>query len=228
MNQNTECSTFNGVEKDTDDIEDITNLVEYLLPSQSILNEASSFGVHYNRNIFNGWVKQPSPCCAASSVAGAWNAVHGYHRQDLTATHHTDVLFIYKAIVEEKLSKKLGAFERKLGCKVSASFWEEFDECAKNYGKELGGKKGTAITKSICEKILRELSRRQKSKRIKHNTLDDSSPIDTYSEIDLILDLYLSEGETFEDLSLFQEEIVAKENDIDDDDVCHILYDFLS
>ena len=33
-----------------------------------------------NHAALNGWVKQPAPCCAASSLAGAWNAAHGLSR----------------------------------------------------------------------------------------------------------------------------------------------------
>lgn len=30
-------------------------------------------------------MKQPSPCCAAASVAGAYNALHVFHRNDPSA-----------------------------------------------------------------------------------------------------------------------------------------------
>ena len=33
-----------------------------------------------NHAALNGWVKQPSPCCAASALAGAWNASLGFQR----------------------------------------------------------------------------------------------------------------------------------------------------
>ena len=35
------------------------------------------FTLAVSRHAFDGWAKQPSPCCAAASVAGACNAVLG-------------------------------------------------------------------------------------------------------------------------------------------------------
>jgi hypothetical protein len=57
------------VEKDTEDHEEIPDLMGFIAPS-SILSTAISFGMHYNSAALNGWVKQPSPCCGAASVAG--------------------------------------------------------------------------------------------------------------------------------------------------------------
>jgi hypothetical protein len=58
------------VEQDTIDNEDISNLFEFLLPSSIIQSSCSQLGIHFNRRIFEGWVKQPSACCGAASVAG--------------------------------------------------------------------------------------------------------------------------------------------------------------
>lgn len=59
------------VEQDTNDNEDISNLFEFLLPSSIIQSSCSQLGIHFNRRIFDGWVKQPSACCGAASVAGS-------------------------------------------------------------------------------------------------------------------------------------------------------------
>ena len=39
-----------------------------------------NYSIALNHAALNGWVKQPSPCCAGSSLAGAWNAVLGLPR----------------------------------------------------------------------------------------------------------------------------------------------------
>jgi hypothetical protein len=140
----------------------------------------------YNSNIFQGWVKQPSPCCAASSVAGAWNALHGYHRTNSKALQYFDVLAIYQNLVDEKITKKVNMFNRKLGYYGSGSslvlssssndgkdaqevdittidlnsdhFWNIFNQYALElYGKQLGGKKENIITKKVMEKVLLEM-----------------------------------------------------------------------
>lgn len=209
------------MEKDTEDREDIPNLLEFLLPSKEVLDTATSFGIHYNRSIFNGWVKQPSPCCAASSVAGAWNALRSYHRQDAHALQHTDVLDIYKSIVQEKLHKKLTAFERKLGGKLSDSFWNEFEEIGKRYGKEIGGKKGFAITKNIAEKIVREIigsyAQNAASERLPdiESTKDNDSVAMLNNEKECFLFLYKLEGINLEQdiVDTVKDEKVGEDDD---------------
>ena len=42
--------------------------------------QGSRFAVSCNNGLLRGWVKQPSPCCAAASVAGALNALKGVQR----------------------------------------------------------------------------------------------------------------------------------------------------
>lgn len=56
------------IEQDTIECEDIPNLFEFLLPGDISLYD--QFSLSYNKKLFAGWVKQPSPCCGAASVAG--------------------------------------------------------------------------------------------------------------------------------------------------------------
>jgi hypothetical protein len=60
-------SDFHDIEKDTVDSESmsIIDLLAFLNPSSEILGNIRCFGLYFDRNIFDGWVKQPSPCCAA-------------------------------------------------------------------------------------------------------------------------------------------------------------------
>jgi hypothetical protein len=219
------------VEKDSDDKEEISNLFEFLIPEKDIIENAISFGFHYNRSIFNGWVKQPSPCCAASSVAGAWNALRTIHRQDSNAISHADVLNIYKVIVQEKLQKKLSAFERKLGSSLSNSFWEEFELIAKKFGKEIGGKKGYSVTKETADKILKEivgtyvLTDIRDKKKLEEIKSNNTTPTCSLNDRECFLELYNLEGFVFSEssLSLADDTNVEILNNEDCDDVSSIL-----
>jgi hypothetical protein len=82
------------VEADTDAAEQLTPaqlaaLLELGLPKGVRLYSAlgagiesgvQSFSLAVNHAAFNGWVKQPSACCAASALTGAWNASIGMPR----------------------------------------------------------------------------------------------------------------------------------------------------
>jgi hypothetical protein len=219
----TDFGMMGTMERDTEEREDIPNLFEFLLVSKEILNNAQCFGMHYNRTVFDGWVKQPSPCCAASSVAGAWNALHGKHRQDSDALQHTDVLQTYREIIEEKISKKVTSFERKLGALLTAEFWQDFEQRAVSFGKEWSGKKGFSITKSITEKILKAIACQhyeffhplQKESTDCNPDSTVASVVDIINEVngdeamnykklsakDCLVELYLSEGETLTQLN---------------------------
>jgi hypothetical protein len=182
--------TSHVVEQDTEDKEDIPNLIEFLLPSSisevfssSRNQQYAQFNLSYNQNIFQGWVKQPSPCCAAASVAGAWNAIHHYSRNHSNSLQHENVLEVYDKLIECKIEKKITSFHRKLGYfsthssfskenvkhsddsrestddaidLMSPSFWQMFNNhCRTRYGRELAGKKDTLITKKVMEQSLR-------------------------------------------------------------------------
>ena len=103
------------VEQDTADTEDIVDLMKTLLPNGDFPSSASQFGLHYNMKIFHGWVKQPSACCAASSLAGAWNCLADVSRHDAEALNHIDILNIYRSIMANSIEKKKKSFERCLG-----------------------------------------------------------------------------------------------------------------
>ena len=81
------------IEADTDASEQLTSdqlssLLELgLRPTFRLRNamgcndpRVQNFSIVVNHAAFNGWVKQPSPCCAASALAGAWNASFGFAR----------------------------------------------------------------------------------------------------------------------------------------------------
>lgn len=144
------------VEQDTGDSEDIPNLLEFLLPESSIVAQTGSFGITFNRRLFNGWVKQPSACCGAAAVAGAWNGLLNFHRTDAQSINHIDVLRVYMDIFADMIDKKQSAFERKLGAKLDP-FIESLDLELRAVGREIGGKKGTGATKKIVLDIVMKL-----------------------------------------------------------------------
>lgn len=108
------------MEKDDDAPEDM-DLMALLLP-EGRLDAGSSvraqFGLNYNQALLMGWVKQSSPACAAASVAGAWNALHGWTRRDAHAVQQRDVVAILAEILRGRVSAKQERLERGLGASL--------------------------------------------------------------------------------------------------------------
>jgi hypothetical protein len=71
--------------------------------------------MHYNNLVLNGWVKQPSPCCGAASVAGALNCLLRLSRRDANAFTHIDILAVYRRMFTKQITNKISLFEKKLG-----------------------------------------------------------------------------------------------------------------
>lgn len=188
------------IEQDTEENEDIPNIFNFLLPFSSLEEfggrQFTQFSVSFNQNIFQGWVKQPSPCCAAAAVAGAWNAIHHYSRNNEHAYQYHHILAIYVQIIEEKIEKKIAAFHRKLGFfpantikinedgkdadiiasidqvhLLSIDLWVRFDElCHSIFQKQATGKK-EAITKKIVDKALRRIIKESLDEAVIENNL---------------------------------------------------------
>lgn len=178
------------VEQDTVDSEDITNFSELLLPNGVFPYDKAQFGVMYNKKVFDGWVKQPSACCAAASVAGAFNALASLHRSETGALTHSDILHIYRRLMMDLISKKIKSFERKLGGNISSLLPELLE---RTIDKESKTKKNFGATKSRmlaslksiladgsnvgdCMSLLRELisSPTEESKDATEDASDDS------------------------------------------------------
>jgi len=69
----------------------------------------------FNRWLLEGWVPQPSPCCAAASVAGAFNAIWGHGRRDngrATVRECADIMADHCDQLREQRQQRL---ERLLG-----------------------------------------------------------------------------------------------------------------
>ncbi len=146
------------VEQDTFDSEDIPDLLQYVLPNGRIPDNCTMFGMNFNKRVFNGWVKQPSPCCGAASVAGAWNSLCGFHRDDKDAVQHNNVLDLYREMFKGIIETKQSSFERKLGAPI-VLFLEILKYRLEIYGKEIGGKKGFGATKQLVVLIIKQLAK---------------------------------------------------------------------
>lgn len=145
------------MEQDTTDIEDVPDLLSIIIPPGTVPDNCGQLGIFYNRKVFNGWVKQPSPCCGAASVAGAWNALSCFHRKDELAVNHTHVLDIYISMFEDLISKKKTTFERKLGAPLELLMTRLQKEFTK-LGKQIGGAKAIAVTKKDLTKCITALA----------------------------------------------------------------------
>ena len=68
--------------------------------------DASGQRLSCNQSAIDGWVEQHSPCCAAASVAGAFNALRRLHSaDDAQATRPERVLSILRQQIEADLAR---------------------------------------------------------------------------------------------------------------------------
>lgn len=114
------------IEQDSADVEDIANLQAFCYPSGDVLSKTMTFGVSYKKNIFDAWVKQPSPCCGAASIAGSINSLLRLHRSSEKAFNHMDILQVYKLLWIKKIHQKFISFERKVGFNTTEKFFTPF------------------------------------------------------------------------------------------------------
>ena len=163
------------IEQDTLESEDVPDILSILLPND--INTLCSFSFSFNRRIFDGWVKQPSACCGAASLAGAWNALSCIHRSNKDSLTHIDVLHIYETIFIDAIERKQLSFERKLGSSLNQFLSQDLViQLAKN-GKEIGGKKGYNATKKSVISALKIIC---KERMIQNN--DNNNDNDIYKK----------------------------------------------
>lgn len=144
------------IEEDTIHAEDTVNIIEYVrdgMPCEDLcLQECLS----YNRRVFNGWMKQPSACCAAASVAGAFNSLSCRRRGDEGVLNHLSVLQIYEIMFRDLIAKQKLDFERRLGATADALLISLEVELLK-VGRVIGGVKVAAATKTSVTNCIRHL-----------------------------------------------------------------------
>lgn len=105
-----------------------TDFESLLLPEGKIPINVRRFGLAVNYELLNGWVKQPSPCCAAAATAGALNALRHLTRTDEGALSHLDVLKVMAQNKSSRADKLQASAERCLGAPmgpISAALQEK-------------------------------------------------------------------------------------------------------
>ena len=146
------------VEQDTSHSEDTLNIAAFIRDGMPAEDSCYQEGYLYNRKVFNGWMKQPSACCAAASVAGAFNALALLHRSDEGALTHSDILQIYDTMFSDIISKHKISYERRLGASLD-DFLLAVEVELKKMGREIGGSKGSNATRSSIMNVIKRLSR---------------------------------------------------------------------
>lgn len=83
--------------------------------------EVTRYRLSINQRALDGWVEQGSPCCAAASLAGAFNALRRVASNDPTAIQPPPVLSILRQLLEEDLRERRVVVARQLGLPDHAS-----------------------------------------------------------------------------------------------------------
>lgn len=129
-------------ECDTKEAEELksSEIMQLMIPSSSdskLPMLYDRFAMTYSIPAFKGWVKQPSPSCAAASFAGAWNTLHGYDRNHSDAIDVYAILSFYKEMIRQKLERKHESLQRLL----SIDSIEPLTTALRAKGIEFGQKK---------------------------------------------------------------------------------------
>lgn len=148
-----------GMEKDSAETETVQDLVGLLLPPNfSPLSTLKSVGDHfsisYSKRALEAWVKQPSPCCAAASAAGAWNASMGFTRTDDRAQSHLTMVPVFSNLLQDQADSIRGRFERLLGAPLQPLL-NALEEKLGEEGKTLGGKGDAFASRKHVLKVVR-------------------------------------------------------------------------
>lgn len=105
-----------GEERDSEETEDAVDFRTLLFESDGeALDSALRFACGFDQRVFNGWVKQPSPCCAGAAIVGAYNALRGLKRSDEQASGVYDGTRALAGLMEEQLEVRRQRFRRLLG-----------------------------------------------------------------------------------------------------------------
>lgn len=143
------------VEQDTIQSENTSDIVGFIRDEMPDSDKCLQEGFLFNRRVFNGWVKQPSACCAAASVAGAFNALACLQRGDDGSLNHSDILRIYESMFIDLIAKHKADFQRRLGAPID-DILVSIEKELKDIGREIGGAKGHNATKtSVANAILK-------------------------------------------------------------------------
>eukprot|EP01029_Cantina_marsupialis_P005979 TRINITY_DN164_c2_g1_i1.p1 TRINITY_DN164_c2_g1~~TRINITY_DN164_c2_g1_i1.p1 ORF type:complete len:680 (-),score=190.28 TRINITY_DN164_c2_g1_i1:255-2294(-) len=142
-------------EKDTDDVRNYTEarLMDLILPDSKFPLTLDKFSFSVSKSMFKAWVKQPSPCCAAAVVAGAWNANLKISHDHPDAMNHKNVLDEYRDMVQTTIDKTNGRLERLFQNDIKPLL-----DCIFKTIEENGGKaKGQGIKRKMFNEAIKQI-----------------------------------------------------------------------
>lgn len=116
----------------------------------------------FNRPLLEGWLPQPSPCCAAASTAGAFNALWNFGRDSKESASIREVAELMALNCERLCKQRQQRIERLLGLQESAldQVLAELDAQLLAQGLEWTVHSGPkAVTRSSAMDALRGLLR---------------------------------------------------------------------
>eukprot|EP00929_Paragymnodinium_shiwhaense_P063082 TRINITY_DN31537_c0_g2_i1.p1 TRINITY_DN31537_c0_g2~~TRINITY_DN31537_c0_g2_i1.p1 ORF type:complete len:551 (+),score=164.50 TRINITY_DN31537_c0_g2_i1:79-1653(+) len=116
----------------------------------------------FNRPLLEGWLPQPSPCCAAASTAGAFNALWGYSRKDESSASIREVAELMAQHCERLQRNRQQRIERLLGLTEEGTLGqalEVLDEELLTRGLDWKvGKGEKAVTRKLAMDVLCEVA----------------------------------------------------------------------
>ncbi|KAL1523743.1 hypothetical protein AB1Y20_018671 [Prymnesium parvum] len=115
--------------------------MELLLPSGWPDFFADRFSFIVSKRVFEGYAQQPSPCCAAASIAGAVNATLGKSALSSAAITHEEVASLLHTILCEQAEKKRKSVERLLGISSLEPLLKALRDDLAQTGRSLGGRR---------------------------------------------------------------------------------------
>ena len=152
------------VERDKDDDADRAQpTAELLWPADPFKDR---FSLTVSRSAFDAWVRQPSPCCAAASVAGACNAVLGLKASteaDAALSHH-EIAALMHGMLSEQVSKRHSAVCRLLGVPSLEPALNALRANLAAEGRSLGGRKELGCKPKEALERLRTICVERKAK----------------------------------------------------------------
>ncbi|CAE7343656.1 Aste57867_18254 [Symbiodinium microadriaticum] len=123
------------------------------------LSKRRVWGGGFNRDVLESWVPQPSPCCAAASVAGAYNSLWHLDRDSAGACTIREVANIMAENKQHVLCKQQQRIEGLLGVAEGSleAYYVALDEHLAAKGLSWTGKGTSAVTKAAAHLATREL-----------------------------------------------------------------------
>eukprot|EP01065_Artemidia_motanka_P010783 TRINITY_DN15777_c0_g1_i1.p1 TRINITY_DN15777_c0_g1~~TRINITY_DN15777_c0_g1_i1.p1 ORF type:complete len:442 (+),score=188.67 TRINITY_DN15777_c0_g1_i1:46-1371(+) len=145
-----------GYERDDARSYGIESLEKLLLPDGQLplAASASSFALAYSSGALGGWLRQPTPICAAASLAGAWNTAARRERGTDGSASVEDMLRVLIQLSRERLDTKESTLQRLLLHPVG-QLRERVEARLREEGRSLAGRKQESASPKLCRELLR-------------------------------------------------------------------------